>query len=88
MKLTHRRSWQTYGWSPDSSTPLPPAPAGQCSTWNPSRCPPAFTSVKPPNSGFVPPLPERHHVVRPHHPPGVEPVDIDSVVPNSAVGGM
>ena len=24
MKLTHLRSWHTYGWSPDSSTPLPP----------------------------------------------------------------
>ena len=34
---------------------MPPAPAGQCSTWNPSKCPPVLTSVSPPNSSFVSP---------------------------------
>src|SRR6266571_4315943 len=47
MKLTNLRSCTTVMESPVSNAPRPPAPAGQCSTALPSKCPPHCTAVTP-----------------------------------------
>lgn len=59
MKLICLGSMQICGWSPAMSAPRPSAPAGQWSTWNPSKWPPVRTRCVPPRRERASPVQNR-----------------------------